>query len=96
MIDDYEEINELKKRVVQLEKELAMAKISHESSGLIKPDVMGSGFVSKYCKGEKCFCGKVATHKIEETVFDDDPLPNRHELTSYVCDGHFNLVMYGK
>lgn len=50
-------------------------------------------FVSKYCKGEKCFCGNYAEHKIEEKVFDDDPLPDRHELTSYVCHRHFRMLM---
>jgi len=43
--------------------------------------------------GEKCFCGKDAKHKIAEVVFDDDPNPARHELTTYICDEHFQMIM---
>lgn len=50
-------------------------------------------FVSLSCQGEKCFCGKPAEHKVEETIFGDDPLPSRHPLTSYVCHGHFAQIM---
>ena len=57
-------------------------------------------FISKYCKGEKCsLCWKderklvEATHKIGEIIFDDDPHRNRHELTQYICDKHFNRIM---
>lgn len=42
--------------------------------------------------GEKCFCGMEATHKIAEVVLDGDPLPNRHELTGFVCCEHFNML----
>jgi hypothetical protein len=58
-----------------------------------------SKFVSKYCQGEKCgMCwGQEhklvpATHKVQETLFDDDPLKERHELTQYVCDRHFRSI----
>jgi hypothetical protein len=56
-------------------------------------------FISKYCKGEKCgMCWNQerklvpATHKVEETIFDDDPNRNRHNLTQYVCDKHFTSI----
>lgn len=45
------------------------------------------------CEGERCFCGRPAAHKIEETVFADDPQPIRHPLTSYVCHDHFVELM---
>ncbi len=50
-------------------------------------------FVSKCCDGEKCPCGQPAEHKIEETIFHDDPLPNRHPLTAYVCHDCFSSLM---
>lgn len=50
-------------------------------------------FVSGCCEGERCFCGEAAKHKVEETIFHDDPLPQRHPLTAYVCDKHFRLIM---
>ena len=49
--------------------------------------------ISKYCESEKCFCGKQAYKKISEVIFDDDKFPNRHELTCYVCEDHFNTMM---
>ncbi len=50
-------------------------------------------FVSGCCEGEKCFCGAPAAHKIEETIFHDDPVPHRHPLTAYICHEHFRMVM---
>ena len=50
-------------------------------------------FVSGYCQGEKCYCGDPASHKVEEVIFHDDPLPGRHPLTAYVCDVHFRRLM---
>lgn len=50
-------------------------------------------FISKSCEGELCFCGKSAEHKVEETIFSDDPNPNRHNLTSYICHDHFKQIM---
>lgn len=50
-------------------------------------------FVSGSCGGERCWCGEPATHKVEETIFHDDPLPHRHPLTSYVCHWHFVQMM---
>jgi hypothetical protein len=54
---------------------------------------------SKYCEGERCgMCWRQenrlvsATHKIEEVIFDDDPNPNRHPFSQYVCDKHFNSI----
>lgn len=50
-------------------------------------------FVSVCCGGERCFCGKPAEHKVEEVIFDDDPIPVRHPYTSYICHAHFVQVM---
>ncbi|WP_439398793.1 hypothetical protein ACRQ5Q_15385 [Bradyrhizobium sp. PMVTL-01] len=50
-------------------------------------------FVSGSCRGEKCFCGADSEHKVEETIFHDDPLPHRHGLTAYLCHEHFRMVM---
>jgi 8-oxo-dGTP diphosphatase len=47
----------------------------------------------KCCVNEKCHCGKQAERKIEEVIFDDDPLPYRHPLTQYVCLDCFHKVM---
>ena len=56
---------------------------------------MAVRFVSLSCQGERCWCGRTAEHKIEETIFADDPMPNRHPLTAYVCHGHFHELMHG-
>lgn len=53
----------------------------------------GARFVSGSCKGEHCFCGKPAEHKVEEVIQRDDPQPIRHPLTSYICHEHFVRVM---
>jgi len=50
-------------------------------------------FVSASCQGERCYCGQPAEHKVEETIFDDDPDPVRHPLTQYVCHFHFRRIM---
>ncbi len=50
-------------------------------------------FVSACCDGERCFCGQPADHKVEETIFDDDPQPIRHPLTAYICHEHFVQIM---
>lgn len=42
---------------------------------------------------EKCFCGQDAHQKLSEVVLASDPLPGRHELTAYVCDDHFAMIM---
>lgn len=58
------------------------------------PVVSSSGFVSGCCSGEKCsVCGKDATNKLAEVIFDDDPNPIRHELTAYVCKEHFRMIV---
>lgn len=46
-------------------------------------------FVSKSCEGERCICGKPATHKVGEEIPHDDPFQARHNLTQYVCCRHF-------
>lgn len=50
-------------------------------------------FVSACCEGERCHCGKPAEHKVEETIFYDDPRLIRHPLTSYICHAHFCEIM---
>lgn len=50
-------------------------------------------FVSACCEGEKCYCGELAEHKVEETVFDGDPFPYRHPYTAYMCHEHFREIM---
>lgn len=50
-------------------------------------------FISMCCEGERCFCGLPAEHKVGETIFMDDPMPNRHELTAYLCHEHFRQIM---
>lgn len=51
-------------------------------------------FVSGACKGEVCsMCGNPATNKLGEEILFDDPNKNRHNLTTYVCRDHFNLIM---
>ncbi len=57
---------------------------------------MTEPFVSCCCEGELCSyegCSAPAEHKVLENIFDDDPLPNRHELTAYVCHHHFRQIM---
>lgn len=54
---------------------------------------MTGSFVSGTCEGERCRCGAPAQHKVEESVAYDDPFPNRHPLTAYVCDLHFRAIM---
>ncbi|RYF10534.1 MAG: hypothetical protein EOO77_21325 [Oxalobacteraceae bacterium] len=51
-------------------------------------------FKSKCCEGEVCrICGTAAARKVEETIFDDDPMKIRHPYTAYVCLEHFNAIM---
>lgn len=54
---------------------------------------MTKPFVSKCCEGERCWCAEPAEHKVEETIFADDPLPHRHPLTTYLCHLHFREMM---
>ena len=53
-------------------------------------------FVSGCCEGEMCSfegCSAPAEHKVEETIFYDDPIQTRHELTAYICHDHFRRIM---
>lgn len=50
-------------------------------------------FVSACCQGERCHCGEPAEHKVEETIFHDDPIQSRHPLTAYICHKHFREIM---
>lgn len=53
-----------------------------------------SRFVSAACDGERCsVCKSPAEHKVEEVVQFDDPLPERHPLTGYLCHPCFVAVM---
>jgi hypothetical protein len=62
---------------------------------------MSAPFVSRSCEGERCnyheapfmTCAEIAEHKVEEVVFDDDPIGPRHPLTAYVCHRHFRMLM---
>lgn len=56
-------------------------------------DAANGAFVSGTCTGERCsMCGKPATRKVGEEIPFDDSHPNRHNLTAYVCDEHFNAI----
>lgn len=48
---------------------------------------------SATCEGERCFCGAAAEYKVGEEIPFDDPIPNRHNLTAYVCGLHFREIM---
>lgn len=51
-------------------------------------------FVSASCQGRKCdICGLPSAHKVGEEIPHDDPFPNRHNLTAYVCCAHFIEIM---
>ena len=52
-----------------------------------------AAFISACCEGERCYCGSPAEHKVEETIFMDDPHPHRHPLTRYICHEHFAQIM---
>lgn len=55
-----------------------------------------SEFVSESCKGVLCHvreCKNAAVAKLGEEIAHDDPFPNRHNLTAYVCRDHFVLIM---
>lgn len=43
--------------------------------------------------GEVCCCGRPAAKKIEESILWDDPLPDRHPLTGYVCEVCFAQLL---
>lgn len=54
---------------------------------------MAGHFVSSSCEGETCLhCGRPATHKVGEEIMHDDPNPNRHNLTAYVCCAIFRSL----
>jgi hypothetical protein len=50
--------------------------------------------VSASCGGEVCsICGDPATHKVGEEIMHDDPCPNRHNYTAYVCCSCFRMIL---
>ena len=50
-------------------------------------------YTPKPCENEKCFCGKPAYRKVSEIIFDDDPLPETRQSSSYVCTKHWKMIM---
>ena len=49
---------------------------------------------SESTKGEKCvYCGADAAAKVGEEIMHDDPVPNRHNLTAYLCERHFRQLL---
>jgi hypothetical protein len=65
---------------------------------------MTKPFVSASCRGERCWCGAPAEHKVEEAIPDDEPVAyfelagsrrpyQRHPLTTYLCHSHFRQIM---
>lgn len=56
--------------------------------------ISGNTFVSATCGGEVCrVCGRPATRKVGEEIPWNDPMHGqRHNLTAYVCDNHFNAI----
>jgi hypothetical protein len=54
---------------------------------------MDRPFVSATCGGERCRCGKPAVKKVGEEIPFDDPTPDRHNLTAYVCAEHYAELM---
>jgi hypothetical protein len=50
-------------------------------------------FVSVTCGGELCWCGKPAVRKVGEEFAYDEPNPERHNLTRYICAYHFAELM---
>ena len=60
-------------------------------------------FVSASCQGEYCVMCRLnstdlgryarpATHKVGEEIMNDDPDPERHNLTAYLCCTHFRQL----
>ena len=49
--------------------------------------------VSAACIGETCWCGQPAAKKVGEEILFDDPQPNRHNLTRYICAQHYAQLM---
>jgi hypothetical protein len=50
-------------------------------------------FRSASCVGELCrICSAPAAAKVGEEIMHDDPIPNRHNLTAYVCRDHFVMI----
>lgn len=50
--------------------------------------------VSASCGGRNCYiCGKPSTHKVGEEIMWDDPMPNRHNYTAYVCCDCFTMIL---
>lgn len=95
------EAGKLKTDTLYKVKELEIEKVEdwgpfHE---YVSPDywaqIKNVPFISESCEGEKCYCGKPATHKVGEEIFHDDPNPERHNFTRYVCCEHFVLI-FGK
>lgn len=50
--------------------------------------------ISKFCIGQKCWCGAPAVQKIEQILFED--MSAVHPYTTYVCQHHFDRLMHGE
>lgn len=50
-------------------------------------------FVSETCIGEVCWCGEPAVRKVGEEFAYDEPNPQRHNLTRYICAHHYAELM---
>lgn len=49
--------------------------------------------ISAACVGERCHCGEPAVKKVGEEIMFDDVMPDRHNLTAYVCAKHYAELM---
>lgn len=90
---------------IAIRKELKQAWVRHKAEQNQEPEP--PYYIPASCKGEHCYCGQPAEHKIEEVIFSDDPsnvpiiigdhmMPSvamRHPLTRYVCHQHFVEIM---
>ncbi len=66
----------------------------HRMGSMDAQAVLNSYHSSASCRGERCsVCGADATHKLGEEIMHDDPFPERHNLTAYVCCEHFRMVL---
>lgn len=60
--------------------------MSERTTQMTKP------WISACCEGERCFCDAPAAAKVGEEIMPDDPFRDRHNLTAYVCAGHFRQI----
>lgn len=64
---------------------------AHQTEKVMRSD---KDFTPKSADGERCnICKSAAQRKVSEVIFDDDPMPIRHEYTAYLCLEDFNKIM---